>query len=227
MHKVILSKLIKEICNKENGMVVADMQRNGVNYYKNFGVSIMYLRQMANKLEPNWDLATALWDKNWRETKIIATLITPSKTEASLLLTWAEACDTSELIEQFTLNTCVRNDHVSNLITEWVKSDNDKVLAIAYGTLAHLSLRDKSIDNAFFEGFLPQLYHQAKTATPTNKRALALALRRIGRRSKSLHTACVSIANNLMIETNVNSQWIADDALTELNDEYIISLLTI
>lgn len=225
MYEDIIRKLAKDIHNKENGIVVSDMVRNGVKYTRNFGVSIMHLRQLASRLDGTEELADILWAKDWRETKIIATLLIPSTSSTVLLHKWATESVTSELVEQMALNTCVRHEQAADLVSAWSTDVSESVLAVAYTTLAHLSLRNATLDNAYFEGFLGRIEELAMECSSVNKRALALALRRIGRRSISLNKQSVKIAQRLSENNNINCKWVAEDTITELTDEYIIGLL--
>ena len=67
-------KDFKAILNKirfyESGPTVDGMERLGLNYHKNFGVSLLKLKKISEKYRPNHHLAYFLSTNNFRETKI-------------------------------------------------------------------------------------------------------------------------------------------------------------
>lgn len=68
-------KIIKKIKIHQDGEVSSKMKRNGIVYKINYGVSIIYLRKIAQQYANNTKLALRLWSSDIREAKIIAILI--------------------------------------------------------------------------------------------------------------------------------------------------------
>ena len=67
------------IKSHKSGEVADLMSQNGITYKKNWGVSIIDLREIAKQFDPDHLLALKLWNKHWRETMILATLIDEPK----------------------------------------------------------------------------------------------------------------------------------------------------
>ena len=101
MFQEILSK-IKPLQNIE---VVNSMQKRGVDYKISFGVSIPLLSEMASGYENNHLLALKLWNKQWRETMILAMLIEePDKVTENQMDFWVKNFQSTEIAEQAAMN---------------------------------------------------------------------------------------------------------------------------
>jgi 3-methyladenine DNA glycosylase AlkD len=61
-----------------NGVVSTSMQKRGLDYKLNYGVSVLILKDMAKNLPKDHLLAQLLWSKEVREMKILATMIQPT-----------------------------------------------------------------------------------------------------------------------------------------------------
>ena len=60
-----------------DGSIAQSMRDKGVNYHLNWGATLPRLRDKADVIGKNYDLAIALWKENVRECKILATMIMP------------------------------------------------------------------------------------------------------------------------------------------------------
>ena len=65
-------QILRLIKTKKNGDVSDLMNKKGIRYKINWGVSIFELREIANQYEPDHVLALKLWNKDWRETMILS-----------------------------------------------------------------------------------------------------------------------------------------------------------
>nr|MBP9970458.1 DNA alkylation repair protein [Paludibacteraceae bacterium] len=95
---------VKEIMIKirvaMNGVTSELMSDRGVKYKTNFGVAFPDLQKIAQQYSPNELVATYLWHKSVRETKILAILLYPAQAlTLEKSITWISDCDTVELIE--------------------------------------------------------------------------------------------------------------------------------
>ena len=61
-----------------DGSIAQSMRDKGVDYHLNWGATLPRLRQKADEIGKNYDLAIALWKENVRECKILATMIMPA-----------------------------------------------------------------------------------------------------------------------------------------------------
>src|SRR5665648_234350 len=102
-------QLFQEILSKikplQNIEVVNSMQKRGVDYKVNLGVSIPLLQDMASDYEKNHLLALKLWNKQWRETMILAMLLEePEKITENQMDFWVKNFQSIEIAEQAAMN---------------------------------------------------------------------------------------------------------------------------
>ncbi|MBL1488736.1 DNA alkylation repair protein, partial [Klebsiella pneumoniae] len=77
----------------------------GLGYHLNWGVTLPRLREKADAIGKDYDLAIALWKENVRECKILATMIMPpDKILPEVVDIWMEQTDTVEIAEQASMN---------------------------------------------------------------------------------------------------------------------------
>jgi len=63
--EIKLNTILKKIRTYESGPSVDGMKRLGLNYHKNFGVSLINLKKIAGQYHPNHELAKLLRTKNF------------------------------------------------------------------------------------------------------------------------------------------------------------------
>ena len=71
----IFQEILARIKRLQNREVVNSMKKRGIEYNVNYGVSIPMLQLLASEYSRNHLLALKLWNKQWRETMIIATIL--------------------------------------------------------------------------------------------------------------------------------------------------------
>ena len=88
-----------------DGAVAASMRTKGVDYKLNWGATLPRLREKADELGKNYDLAIALWKENVRECKILATMLMPAdEVLPEVIDIWMEQTPTQEIAEQAAFN---------------------------------------------------------------------------------------------------------------------------
>ena len=77
------------------------MRDKGVNYHLNWGATLPRLKEKADEIGKDYDLAIALWKENVRECKILATMIMPAEQMLPEVVDiWMEQTDSLEIAEQ-------------------------------------------------------------------------------------------------------------------------------
>lgn len=70
-----INQLISRIWKLRDGEIREQMERAGSVYNKNWGVSVVHLKNMASELKRDQELARRLWCREIRETMILATML--------------------------------------------------------------------------------------------------------------------------------------------------------
>ena len=222
----LMKEITRHIHTMENGVMADDMKRLGMSYHRQFGVSIVQLRQMAKNYPTDAALAQLLWDKNWRETRIMATLMMPkAELNEAIAREWAGSSDFVEITEQLALNLLSQTEAAFGWMLLWLQVSDAQVNLAAFLSIAHMSLRRRDLSARDFEQFLDPLFTYAAKPDGQNWRALALALRRLGRKSKSLHQTVLAQVKGLNAANNQHIEWLQHDVLTELEDPAIVELI--
>jgi hypothetical protein len=107
--ELVFQEIVKKIKTLQNGNTAASMKKRGLVYKVNYGASIVSLQEMASKYTPNHLLAFKLWNKQWRETMIMATLLEePEKVTENQMDFWVKNFPAIEIAEQAVMNLFVR-----------------------------------------------------------------------------------------------------------------------
>jgi 3-methyladenine DNA glycosylase AlkD len=119
-----IAEIRRKIRLSMNGVVSEQMTQSGIEYKKNYGVSIPRLREMARAYAPSHDLAQRLWHIGYRETMILATLLQPvDKFTTEIAYRWAAEFNHTEMVEQTCMNLFSRLPYADTLCGEFVQSD--------------------------------------------------------------------------------------------------------
>ncbi|MFA6403116.1 MAG: DNA alkylation repair protein [Salinivirgaceae bacterium] len=139
--------IMHSISRMQNGEISKILSKMGIEYRLNYGVSIPHLRQLVTGFEPNNELAFILWEKDIRETKILASILFENNT-----ITFEQAIEIAgklnnhELVEQFSRNLFSRLPFLILLMEQWLEgTDWEKMLAL-YSAGWYTKHHDGSID---------------------------------------------------------------------------------
>jgi hypothetical protein len=156
----------------KNGTVSDSMKASGLNYKINFGVSIVDLRKIAKTYYADNTLSKLLWEKGWRETFILATLIADPRTlDKASVDKWTNEIPTTEISEQLG-NNLIANITSSVILKELLYSPDNLKRITAYKALSkQFLMRNFNNKDIFIESLDDDL-----TKTVKYRRDLAVSL---------------------------------------------------
>lgn len=148
-----------------NGVTSTSMRQKGLDYKINWGVSQMDLRHMAEQYGKDKSLATALWQENIRECKILATLIMPAADfTVSEAMEWAATLSTVEMAETAVFNLfqhMAEAEQLSQLLLE----NEEKLLRIcAYNLVCRLLKRNQECAQQLYAALFEKAASDLKSA---------------------------------------------------------------
>ncbi|MGQ1908702.1 DNA alkylation repair protein [Marinifilum sp. RC60d5] len=153
-------EIFKKISILRNGETHHEMKKFGLNYQKSLGVTVVNLRELAAKYEQNHLLAHKLWVKEFRETRIVASLLEePEKVETAQLERWFQDMESNELYEQISMNLLIHLPNIHQLLQDWLQSGNYKKVVCAVlvlGRMALLKRKEDIIGLVNFVEFIPE-----------------------------------------------------------------------
>lgn len=174
----VSERLYQEILRKvkplQNGVVADSMTKRGVIYKLNLGASIVSLQLLAKNYIPNHLLALKLWNKQWRETMILATLLeNPDEVTENQMDFWVKQIRQVEIAEQAAMNLFSKSPFAYEKAVEYclAKKELSKITGLLM--MGRLALTDRAAGNEKFEAFLELFPPLAKDAQ------LSLVFRRI------------------------------------------------
>ena len=210
-------KILAQINAYKSGVTVDLMKDRGIKYKVNWGDSIVSLRMIASHYEKNHLLALKLWNKGWRETMILATLLEPydQLTEQQMDY-WTKSFETGEIAEQAVANLFVHSKFAFVKALEYCCGKKPYVRYTGLLLLGRLAMVDKdAIDDMFLPCF--------KVIAPLSKDsslgdAFYRLILRLAQRSKRLRLECIKFLEDIQKFEEEFPKKIANSLLNELND---------
>jgi hypothetical protein len=212
-------QILKLIKSRKSGEVADLMSQNRITYKTNFGVSVIDLREIAKQFEPNHLLALKLWNKHWRETMILATLIDEPKlvTEEQIDF-WTKTFENTEIAEQASANLWVKTKFAYVKAMEWCRGKKHIIRFTGLHLIGRLALTDKSGIDEMFEPFfeeLPTLAKDSALNTVFYRTVVALGIR-----SKYLYPQTIELAESLQMSDSENAVKQGEELYEELTSDY-------
>lgn len=205
---------------------IEGMQKYGITPEQAYGVSIPDLRALAKSIGRDHELALSLWEKDTRETRILASMIDEvGKVTEKQLDEWAEDFDYWEICDQCCMNLFEKTSFSKNRALEWSSSDEEYVKRAGFVLMARLAVSNKKAADEFFDEFFPIIERESTDERNMVKKAVNWALRQIGKRNLVLHKKAIECAESIAKLDSKSAKWIASDALRELKSEKIIERL--
>ena len=191
-------EIVKKLTQYENGVVSETMNRMGMNYAVNYGLSTLQIDQIAKKIKKSNNLAFYLWQQKERESKLLAIRIFENyhfdEHQISKLIT---GLTNTELAEQVVIKTLTQLEERYELASKFIKNENFIKFA-GFLLISRLAMTDNTADNAIFEHFLIEImHHLPKEKAIYLRRGLAQALLRIGLRDEGLKSKANDIIKAL------------------------------
>ena len=140
-----------------DGAVAQSMREKGLDYHLNWGATLPRLRQKADELGKNYDLAIALWKENVRECKILATMIMPAdEVLPEVIDIWMEQTPTQEIAEQAAFNLYQYLPYAPEKAYTWIASDKDLYQLCGFHILSRLFMNGQEPNERGINEFIDQ-----------------------------------------------------------------------
>ena len=214
----IFQEILSKIKPLQNGEVVNSMQKRGVDYKVNLGVSIPLLRELASNYESNHLLALKLWNKQWRETMILATLLEePGEVTENQMDFWVKNFQSIEIAEQAAMNLFSKTGFAYEKAFEYCLGKKLLVKIVGLLMIGRLALTDREAPDEQFDPFfelMPPLSKDPQLAIVFSRVYI-----QIGMRNLNLNEIAISHAKNLKTIESKTAQENAEHILSELDCE--------
>lgn len=203
----------------QNGQTVESMERMGLHYDRNWGVSIVDLKLFASKVAKNHLLALKLWNKKWRETQILATMLEePLKATEEQIDFWVKTSEQIEIIEQCAFNVVPYTRFAFSKSMEWLLSKKQNVKIAGLLTMGRLAMADKSAIDEMFEPYFELLLPLSKDKALTQY--IYRTYCQLARRSRNIHSQCLALLQAMQATDSEIAQALANELHSELTSEF-------
>lgn len=201
---------------------VAGMARFGITPAHTYGVSLPALRQLAREIGKNHALAAPLWAVDTRETRILASLVAmPKQVTRAQMEAWAGDFDYWEICDQVVSNLFCKTPLAYEQAVAWSAREETYVKRAGFVLMAQLAVKDKKASDETLGRFLPLIEREASDPRDMVKKGVNWALRQLGKRSLALNQAAIATAKRILAQNSQSGNWIARDALRELQSEAV------
>ena len=141
-----------------DGAVAQSMRDKGVNYHLNWGATLPRLREMADEIGPDYDLAIALWKENVRECKILATMLMPAdEILPEVVDIWMDQIPSLEIAEQLSFNLWQHLPYAPEKAYQWLASEREYDQYCGFHVLTRLFMNGQEPNERGINEYVDQL----------------------------------------------------------------------
>ena len=203
--------------------------RFGINTQFAVGTPVTKLRQLARKL-PKTDqaLADALWATRVHEARILASMLAdPARMTREQLTAWAYELNSWDICDACACHLFSKVKNPIALAEKCIKKEAEFVRRAGFATLCFLAMPRAKTKNEDLIKLLPLVKIHAADPRPMVFKAVNWTLRSIGKKNPQLTPHALSCAHEILdlYEENNTAQWVAKNALWELNSPKIKALI--
>jgi hypothetical protein len=162
-----------------DGAIAASMRSKGVDYKLNWGATLSRLREKAEELGKNYELAIALWKENVRECKILATMLMPAdEVLPEVIDIWMEQTPTQEIAEQAAFNLYQYLPYAPEKAYTWMASSDPLYQLCGFHVITRLFMNGQEPNERGINEFIDQAIVALQgESIPVRKAAMAAVQR--------------------------------------------------
>ena len=162
-----------------DGMVAKSMRDKGLEYKLNWGATLPRLREKADEIGKNYDLAIALWKENVRECKVLATMIMPAERMLPEVADiWMEQTPNLEIAEQAAFNLYQYLPYAPAKAYTWMASEKELYQLCGFHIISRLFMNKQEPNERGINEFIDQaLVALLGQSIPVKKAAMSAVQR--------------------------------------------------
>ncbi|MBL4708827.1 MAG: DNA alkylation repair protein [Flavobacteriales bacterium] len=211
---------LKALANPEK--VLYKEQKFGVKSTNALGIYIKDLNVLAREIGKDESLAVQLFDSNIYEAKLLCSKIfRPKFLTNELAEKWLIHFTNWEICDSFSMGIIAKSPLAHSKILEWTQREKEFEKRAGFATMAAYCMADKKAANTIYINFFPLLMKASTDERLYVKKAVNWALRSIGKRNRDLNVAAIQLSKEIAQKENKTAQWIAKDALKELESKML------
>jgi len=162
-----------------DGMVAKSMRDKGLEYKLNWGATLPRLREKADEIGKNYDLAIALWKENVRECKVLATMIMPAEHMLPEVADiWMEQTPNLEIAEQAAFNLYQYLPYAPAKAYTWMASEKELYQLCGFHIISRLFMNKQEPNERGINEFIDQALVALQGPSIPVKKAAMSAIQR-------------------------------------------------
>lgn len=162
-----------------DGSVAQSMRDKGVNYKLNWGATLPRLREKADEIGKDYDLAIALWKEDVRECKILASmLMPPEQILPEVADIWMEQIPSQEIAEQVAFNLWQYLPYAPEKAFQWMASEKEYDQLCGFHVLTRLFMNHQEPNERGINEYLDQALAALQGPFPAVRKAAMQSLMR-------------------------------------------------
>ena len=162
-----------------DGVVAKSMRDKGLDYRLNWGATLPRLKEKADGIGKNYDLAIALWKENVRECKILATMIMPpDEVLPEVIDIWMEQITSQEIAEQAAFNLFQYLPFAADKAYTWMASDKEYYQLCGFHIICRLFMNGQEPNERGINEFVDQAIVALQGGSIPVKKAAMASLQR-------------------------------------------------
>jgi len=194
------------------------LARYGIVTPKAFGVPVGAMLKFAKRQGKDHALAAELWRSGWYEARLLAAMLDdPKQVTRRQMDAWAGEFDNWGVCDTVCWHLFDYSPFAWEKLRRWSTSPREFVKRAAFAMMAGQAGHNKTAADAQFLALLPLIERGARDDRNFVKKAVSWALRRIGGRSRALHTAALALAARLAASDQPSCRWVGKDVLRDLS----------
>ena len=162
-----------------DGMDAKSMRDKGLEYKLNWGATLPRLREKADEIGKNYDLAIALWKENVRECKVLATMIMPAERMLPEVADiWMEQTPNLEIAEQAAFNLYQYLPYAPAKAYTWMASEKELYQLCGFHIISRLFMNKQEPNERGINEFIDQALVALQGPSIPVKKAAMSAIQR-------------------------------------------------
>ncbi|SES78304.1 DNA alkylation repair protein [[Clostridium] polysaccharolyticum] len=210
-------EIIQQLKEMSSDKFKQNVVRMGIPEENSIGVSTVMLRKMVPKIGRSNELAWDLWNTGYHEAKLLAVLLMEKKKvtldDVRKMMTQVYSWD---LCDHICKNLIIKIPGYQNLILEWCDNSNTYYRRAVFTLIASVSVHEKNVTEEEITSYLNLIKECSEDNREHVKKAVSWALREIGKIDYNYLERAIETAQELKERSSKACQWIAKDALKEL-----------
>jgi 3-methyladenine DNA glycosylase AlkD len=215
-------RVLRELKRLGERRNVEGMARFGIVAKDVFGVSKPKIEKLAQKLGRNHELGLRLWETGNHDARILAGMVCERRlVTGKLMEQWVRDFDNWDVCDGTCCHLFVFAGPAWQKAYSWTRRKAEFEKRAGFSLAAFLACHDKTAPDAEFRKYLKVIEREACDERNFVRKAVNWALRGIGKRNVALNRAAMASAKRISRQDSRAAQWIAADAIRELQSNAV------